>query len=203
MKCAIVGTFSSKFVTAIPQASLWFSTIRWPTREQLVTGFAKVIKFMAYNLLNIITNLVWGHLDWPYDNYLFCVVFALFHGLTWTLNAGLFLWFQTNRHQIMVGCITCVTLCYIVLHQTIPLCLVTIWSEYTFSSLRGVQDINQLSFGGKRLLKGSLGIKTWKKSVLYIFWTMGGAPFFGWRKMVALGELERYLLLFLPRYNSE
>ncbi len=39
--------------------------------------------------------------------------------------------------------------------------------------------------------------------VLYIFSTMGGAPFFWWSKMVALGELERYLLLFLPQHNLE
>ncbi len=30
-----------------------------------------------------------------------------------------------------------------------------------------------------------------------------GAPFFWWRKMVALGELERYLLLFLPQHSEK
>ncbi len=87
-------------------------------------------------------------------------------------------------------------------------------------------------FMSKNYLKGSLGIKIWLNIMQLVYLTEicsrkhmnvsvilkksrrfihildyggggGGGGIFWWRKMVALGELERYLLLFSPRCNSE
>lgn len=52
LKCAIAVIFSSKFHSGISRASMIQHCWMAHTGEELVTGFAQVSKFMAYNFLN-------------------------------------------------------------------------------------------------------------------------------------------------------